>query len=249
VADKDEKKPPEKGEKFDPTPVKIGGESILDRLMPHRKKIAVILMLGLAIYGVIAIFVYIKNKGLESKTTKLSSVLEVADRPVRPPGQPVDPNAKEPTYADQKERATAVLDALARENTDAAGPAYKASMLIAAGKLDDAIAAYREGQTRPGLEGVMAREGLGLALEMKAEQEKDKAAHDKDLEDALAAFKTMQPDDKGVGRAYALYHQGRILMQQGKKDEAKASLQQAKTAGHDPQLAELVDERLAMLGA
>jgi tetratricopeptide (TPR) repeat protein len=249
VADKDEKKAPDKGEKFDPQPVKIGGESIVDRLMPHRKKILFIILLGFLTYGVIAIFVYFRDTRLEKNTKKLATVIEVGDRQVRAPNQPADPTATEPTYADLKERANAILDAMGRENTDAAGPAYKASMLVTAGKLDEAIAAYREAQLRPGLEGVIAREGLGLALEMKANQEKDQAAKNKGLEDALTAFKAMQPDEKGVGRGYALYHQGRILMQLGKKDDAKTTLQQAKTAGKDPDLVERVDERLAMLGA
>jgi tetratricopeptide (TPR) repeat protein len=105
--------------------------------------------------------------------------------------------------------------------------------------------------TQTGLDGVLAREGLGLALEAKATAEKDPTARQQALEDSLAAFVAMQPDDKGPGRAYALYHQGRILVQLGKRDEAKAAFQKAKDIGKDKDadLAELVDERLAMLGA
>ena len=109
----------------------------------------------------------------------------------------------------------------------------------------------RKGQKLTGLDGVLAREGLGMALEMKAEADKDATARQKGLEEALAAFQAMQPDDKGAGRAYALYHQGRILMLLGKRDDAKAAFQKAKDIGKDKDadLAELVEERLAMLGA
>jgi predicted RNA polymerase sigma factor len=84
---------------------------------------------------------------------------------------------------------------------------------------------------------------------MKAEQEKDAGARQKGLEEALAVFQSMQPDDKGPRHAYALYHQGRILALLGKTAEAKARLEKAKELGKDTTLAELIDERLAGLGA
>ena len=256
MADKDDKKAPSEGEaRFDPKPVQVGGDSIVDRLLPHKKKIIGLILLGFAVWGVIAIVMYIKDKRETRATNQLAKVLDVADKPVHAPpaatgsGSAAAPPPATDSFPDDKTRALAVLSALATENTDKAGPAYQASMLVAAGKIDEAIALYRTGQNKPGLEGVLAREGLGLALETKANGEKDAAAKKKDLEDALAAFQAMQPDDKGPGHAYALYHQGRILMQLQRKDEAKATLQKAKDAGKDPDLVEHIDERLAMLGA
>ena len=99
-----------------------------------------------------------------------------------------------------------------------------------AGKLDEAIAEYKQGPDGKGLDGVLAREGLGIALETKAQAEKDAAARQKGLEEALAVFKTMQPDEKGPRHAYALYHQGRILALLGKNAEAKAAFEKAKDA-------------------
>jgi tetratricopeptide (TPR) repeat protein len=84
---------------------------------------------------------------------------------------------------------------------------------------------------------------------MKATQEKDATARQKGLEEALATFKSMQPDDKGPRAAYALYHQGRMLALLGKRDEAKAVFEKAKELGKNTDLAERVDERLAGLGA
>ena len=96
---------------------------------------------------------------------------------------------------------------------------------------------------------MLAREGLGLALEMKAVAEKEPAARQKGLEEALAAFQAMQPDDKGPRHAFALYHQGRMLGLLGKRADAKATLEKAKEAGKDiAELPELIDERLASLG-
>ena len=98
--------------------------------------------------------------------------------------------------------------------------------------------------------GVLSREGLGIALETKALAEKDNAARQKGLEEALAAFTAEQPDEAGMRRAYALYHQGRIQQTLGKRAEAKALFEKAKAAvKNDHDLAELVEKRLAALGA
>ncbi|MGE5182427.1 MAG: hypothetical protein ACM31C_10215 [Acidobacteriota bacterium] len=255
MADKQQKKqaPAEGEERFDPKPVRVGGDSIVERLLPHKTKIIVMIVLGFAVWGAIAVVMWIRDKKEIKQTARLAKVLDVADKPVHPPppatGSGSAAALQTDAFPDDKARALAVLSTLAAEHTDKAGPAYQASMLVAAGKVDDAIALYRAGQTKPGLEGVLAREGLGLALETKAGQEKDEAARKKDLEDALAAFQAMQPDDKGPGHAYALYHQGRILVRLGRKDEAKAAFEKAKAAGKDPSLVQRVDERLVMLGA
>ena len=44
-------------------------------------------------------------------------------------------------------------------------PGLSGSLLVQAGKLDDAIAEYKQRPGRSGIDGVLAREGLGLALE------------------------------------------------------------------------------------
>jgi len=245
VADKEDKKTPG----FDPKPVQIGGESILERLIPHMKKIVIAVLLTAAVLGVVFFVIWLKDRKLAKQTDKLAAVVDVAGRQVREPGQPADPKEQEPSFADNKERANAVLDMISKEETDLAGPTYKASMLLQSGRLDDAIAEYKKAAELTDIESVLAKEGLGIAQEMKAEGEKDAAARQKGLEEALATFQQMQPDDKGPRRAYALYHQGRVLGLLGKKADAKATLEKAKAAAEkDSVLAELVDERLASIG-
>lgn len=233
---------------FDPKPVQLGGESLLDRLLPHVKKIMWSLIAVSAVLAVYFTIRHFQDRKSEKETEKLQSVLDVASHPVRSPNEPADPKSKEITYGSEKERAEAVLDALAKANTDAAGPTYKASLLLQAGKIDEAITEYRRGQGKTGLDGVLAREGLGIALEMKAEGEKDPAARQKGLEDALAAFRAMQPDANGPRYAFALYHQGRILGILGKTDEARQTLEKAKEAGKGSEVVELADQRIASLG-
>lgn len=254
MADKDDKKIPNRATPtFDPKPVNVGGESLVDRIYPHRKKIGMFVLTAFAIWGVVAIVIHFRDRGREGKTDKLASVLDVADRKVVAVEMPVDPSQpavkKDPTFKDAKERANAVLDQLAKTGAEGAGPSFKASLLVQAGKLDEAITEYKRGQNGKGLEGVLAREGLGLAQEMKAEADKDATARQKGLEEALATFTAMQPDDKGPRRAYALYHQGRIQALLGKTADAKATLEKAKEAGKEsPELAPLVEARLVALG-
>jgi hypothetical protein len=248
VADKDEKKPkPSAQPAFDPKPVQLGGESLLDRLLPHMKKIVIAIGITAAILTVVFTIRHFRERGRQKETNKLLKVVSISQREVRSPGAEPDPQAKEVTYATNKERADAVLAELAKEGASTGGT-FKASLLIQAGRVDDAIAEYRKHTVGKTLDAVLAREGLGIALEMKAEKEKDAAARQKGLEEALAAFQSMQPDEKGPRHAYALYHEGRILAQLGKTADAKAKLEKAKELGANTKLPELIEERLAMLG-
>ena len=241
-------------ERFDPKPVHVGGESLVDRLYPHRFKIAVFIGSALIIWGIVAIVIHFKDSSSQKATNKLAVVLDIGDKPIRPAPEGSAAGsgsaASDDSFPSAKDRADKMLDALAKQGTDAAGPVYRASLLVQAGKLDDAIAEYKRGQGQLGIDGVLAREGLGLAQEQKAEDPKnDPATRQKGLEEALATFTSMQPDATGPRRDFALYHQGRILELLGKKADAKAAFDKAKELAKDsPELAELVDERLASLG-
>ncbi len=256
MADNDDKNTPDPATPgFDPKPVTLGGESIVDRLMPYRKKIGLAILLGFAVWAVIAVVFYIRNNKREKNTAKIAQVLDVANRQVQAPDPvptPPDPNdtTKKPiTYATNKERAEAVLAEMQKTGASFSS-AYRASLLIQAGKLDEAIAEYRKAQDSKLLDGVLAREGLGIALETKAQAEKDAAARQKGLEEALVVFQAMQPDEKGPRRAYALYHQGRILGLLGKTAEATEAFKKAKEqGGGEGALADQIEERLAGLGA
>lgn len=233
-----------------PKPVHIGGESLVDRIVPHIKKILIMVVLGAVVVSVFLVVRWRKEVQKEGETDKLAEVLDVARRPVGPaqpeiPGLPA-PKTPAPRFATEKERADAVLDAMVKAGAKA-DASYKAAMLFDAGKLDEAITEYKSGQGQAGLEGVLCREGLGIALEAKATAEKDPSARQKLLEDALAAFVAMQPDEAGPRRAYALYHQGRIQLTLGKRTEAKAAFEKAKTLGASTDLPEMIERRLATI--
>lgn len=232
-----------------PKPVHIGGESFLDRILPHIKKIIVgIIVIAVVLSAVFAVRWFRDRKQITA-TEKLDRVLAVAQEPIR--GKDDKPDPKKPTFASTKERAAAVLDAIAKEGTEAAGHAFRGGLLLDAGKTDDAIAEYKKGVADRTIEGVLCREGLGLALEAKAGAEKDPAARQKGLEEALAAFSSMQPDEAGPRRSYALYHQARLQLLLGKRADARALFEKAKAANKDAdrEIADLIEKRLAALGA
>ncbi len=234
--------------RFDPKPVVVGGESFVERLVPHVKKIAV----GAVVLTIVlaAFFGYLawKQGKREDATAELTKVIEISDAPIRAAGSGSADDKKAPSYASDEDRTKAMLAALAPDAPS--GPVFRGALLAREGRYDDALAAYREVQTDLGFEGVLAREGIGLALEAKATAPKtEPTVRQKGLEDALAEFKVMQPDEKGPRRAYALYHQGRILAMLGKRDEAKAAFEQAKAVGKAPELDATIEERLINLGA
>jgi hypothetical protein len=208
---------------FEPKAVNIGGESLADRILPHVKKILVMFILVAVVVSVVLVIRWRKHVTQERATAKLVEVLETARKEVNAEAKPEATDV----FKSSKDRANAILDSMAKSGATVAA-SYKGGVLLDAGKYDEAITVFRTGENKPDLEGVLSREGVGLALEAKAGAERDAAARQKGLEEALAAFTAMQPDEAGPRRAHALYHMGRIQQTLGKTAEAKASFEKAK---------------------
>ena len=229
------------------SPVNLGGESFLDRLIPHMKKIVVV---GVAVLALLAVIFIIRWRG-ESKrakeTEKLAATLFVASQPVRAEGAVPDP--AEPGYGSRVERAAAVLDSLAKKPTSVGTRLLTASMLFDAGKYDEALAAYQKASTLNGIDGVLAREGVGMSLEAKAQASTDAAAKQKGFEDALAAFRAVQPNEQGPRRLYGIYHEARMLALLGKTADAKVAFEKAKLLAKETGLELLIEDRLTALSA
>jgi tetratricopeptide (TPR) repeat protein len=243
-------KPDPSKPKEPPKPVQIGGESLVDRILPHIKQITYVVIGAAVVVAVIFGVRWWLRRGDEKKTAALAETLRLAQRPIALPEAKPDP--EHPAFADPTDRAKALLDQLSKEDATPPGHAYRAGLLVAAGDLDKAMDEYKAGQDAEGLEGVVCREGIGIVLEARAAAEKDAAARNKLYEEALATYQRMQPDEKGPRRAYALYHQGRMQALLGKTADAKASFEKAsellKSEQHH-ELRELVQKRLAALGA
>jgi hypothetical protein len=228
-------------------PVHIGGESFADRVLPHMKKIMVVVGVIIAILVVVFTARWISERGRAKETAKLATTLAVGAEPVRGPGE--EAKAGEKSYASSKERAAAVLDSLSKHASELSEDNFRGATAFQAEQYDAAIASFRKGVAGAGIEGVLAREGLTLSLEAKATAEKDAAAKQKGLEEALAAARTIQPDANGARRAYALYHEARLLVLLGKNAEAKTLFEKVKTLGDGTELSSLAEARLAALEA
>lgn len=228
------------------TPVQIGGESFLERLTPHIKKIAIGIVVIAAILAVVFGLRWKKQRGQEASTQKMIAPLAVASQPIRDSGASAE--AATPSFATRAERSAAVLDALAKNGAADPTGMLTGRMLLDAGKFDEAIAAYGKGAQLAGTEGALAREGIALAREAKA-MAQSADAKQKGLEEALAAFKAVAADEKAPRYAYAMYHQGRILALLEKPAEARDAFTKAKSATDASDLQGLIENRLAELGA
>jgi tetratricopeptide (TPR) repeat protein len=227
------------------TPVNIGGESFLERLLPHLKKIIAVALVVVAILGVIFGLRWRAESKRESQTAKLAEVLSTAAQQARVGDAPADPAT--PSFANRAERGAAVLNALAKNNGAPSTGLLAASMLFESGKFEEAIGAYQKLTSVAGIDGALAREGLGLALEAKAAAGTDAAARQKGYEEALAAFKAIEPAETGERKTYALYHEARMLALIGKKADAKAVFAKAKEMSKSGGLGELIDGSIAAL--
>lgn len=230
-----------------PKPVHIGGESLVDRLLPHIKKILVafivIAVIVSAVFGARAC----KHNKQARETEKVAAVFEAGKGPMANPDKPVDP-VKNPGFATAKERAEKMLEEIAKQGTSVPD-AVRGSLLMDAGKTDEAIAAYRQCEVGTTVDHVLCREGLGLALETKALAQADAAAKQAGLQEALEVFSRMQPIEDGARRVYAIYHQARIQLLLGKKAEGKQLLEDAKKLQPPRDLEEQIELRLSTLGA
>ena len=243
--------------------VKIGDDSFVDRVLPHIKTIGVaFVVIALVLSGVFSVRWWHSRKA-EKRTDLFVADVDVIKREVvTPEATPADPTKaaakpadkdskdKKPSFDSYKARAEAGLAALASNHTtDLAGPTYTAGLQLDAGKFDDAIASYQKASTLPGLDGVLAREGLGLAYEAKAKATTDATAKQDLLGKALAAFKSEQPDEHGPRHDFALYHEARIDALLGKRADAITAFQQVTLTVPDTVLKNTVEDRLAQLEA
>lgn len=235
--------------------VHIGGESILDRIIPHMKKIIVFAVAVTVILSVYFGMRWWKHRKQARSTDALARAMEIGEREIGMEMPILDPTAPPPDPAEKKfpdhaARAAATAAAMSKAGqTRGAASLYEAQLLIQANKLDEALAIYRRISKGKSEDAAIAREGIGVALETKAGAAKDPAERQKLLEEALAAYRAIQTDDKGPRRDYALYHEARVLEALGKPAEAIAALKKLKEVTPDSQLEPLVEQHLATLGA
>ncbi len=232
-----------------PDAFQLYGAEASDWLMKRSQIISTVAAV-LVVGGLIAALVqYFNNRSEEAAAKQLGQTLETLERPVVE-GVALQPAAGElPPFKSEEERDTTTVTELTKfraehKGTDAALtaalPLGKAQYRL--GKHDDALATFGE-YTKEAPKGspllLSAYEGLGYAHEAKGQ-----------LDQALEAFKQMGQAEAGefmVGMGQ--YHQARILVAQGKKDEAAQLLSDLKATQANAAAGRLATERLAVLGA
>jgi predicted negative regulator of RcsB-dependent stress response len=250
VADTKKNQPDQPTPGFNPNPVHIGGESFADRVLPHLKKILVFVGIFAVVIGGFLVWRWVQHRGAEKATAALVVAVDTVDEPVAPPGED---GAEEPGFASHRERAEAALARLRQVRGDARSGAamLEADLLVELGQLDEAERIYRKLARRRGLEGAVAREALGQVAEARAHAAEGPARATA-FEQALEAYRAVQPEETGARRADALYHEGRVLAQLGRTADARTAFDQALAKARemgDEELRSVVELRLLQLDA
>lgn len=231
-----------------------------ERLKPHAVRIG-FLVAGVAIvliaYG---IWSWHKDKKAKEATTQFDAALRVAQaRIIGPDDAPDEPPAGEqpPSYPSVKARAEATLAELDKLGSEYGSTGVskesvllRANMLMDLGRYDEAATLYKDYASSGDVDELklVAREGIGYALEEKALATEDPGQRQTELEEALHAFEQMQTKEDGVRRDHALFHQARILSVMERTDEAIAMYRKVLEVEDTPLKLE-VENRLAELEA
>lgn len=215
----------------------------------------VALAVGVLLVGglVVALFSYFSHRSEAKAARELGAALEILDRPIvpTPEGTEVKPVAEgeKAPFKTAKEQDEALVKSLTdfraahkgtASATTAAVPLAKAQYRL--GNLDAALTSFSEflkdaPQNDPMRVGAL--EGQGYAYE--AQQKYDQA---------LASFDDMSKvDSGGYLEGMGQYHRARILILQGKKDDAAALLVKIPVDHPGSAAARLSTERTSLLAA
>ena len=226
---------------------RAGGE-VRDVLMARGPILATGLGVVLVLVMAFLLWDSFRLRGEEKATLELGRALRVVDRDE---GATADPNSglpgDPPPFADEKAKDQAIEESLNRFRTEKAGSAAATLAGLPLGqaelrlnKPDTALpllSAFADQAKPEDPLRVLAFESEGYAHEAKGE-----------LDQALASYSRMTSDNKtellaGMGQ----YHRARILLLQGKKQEAAAAFAEVATVAPTSAAARLAAERTAEL--
>jgi predicted negative regulator of RcsB-dependent stress response len=194
----------------------------------------------------IAVASYVSNRGETEASRALASALKVLDRPTGTSGEPAADEDAEPPFASQAEKDAALIKELAsvREKYPRTRAAVVAELPVAEAELrlgrpDEALKSFEDflkaSSADPHLR-AQALEGEGYAYEAKGQ-----------LDQALSSFDELARSKSDFLGAMGLYHRGRILAEQGKKQEAADAFAQTSSSFPNSPASRLASDRLAVL--
>ncbi len=241
----------------DPDEFIAGVQTTAERLKPYAGHIVLGAAVLLVVSLVIVIYSWIGDRRAEAATDAFAEVVAITGEFAGMPMPTPEGGMVQPTYETSAEQAEAALERLEHLRAEHGSAVItkrarllEGSLLLRLDRFDEAREAYQSvvDSDAPELWRVQAREGIAYAHEGEAlAVDDDPDARQDGLERALDSFAAMQPDEEGLRRATALYHQGRILDELGRRDEAVEKLEQAITRGGPGVTAE-AQQRLAALG-
>jgi tetratricopeptide (TPR) repeat protein len=214
----------------------------------------VLLAVGVVLVGglLVALFSYFSARGEAKAAKELGAVLEILERPVVPTPegtQATPPAGENPPFKSTQEQDQALVKALTEfrtahkgtpSATTAALPLAKAEYRLS--NYDGALAAFGEYlKDAPQNDPLRAAalEGQGYAFEAQ-----------KKYDQALASFEEMSKVDAGgYLEGMGQYHRARILILQGKKDDAAAVLVKIPVDHPNSAASRLATERTSLLAA
>jgi tetratricopeptide (TPR) repeat protein len=239
----------------DPDEFITGVQTTAERLKPYVPHIVVgsgaILVVSIAV----ALFSWLGDRRAQAATASFSEVVAVTGQRV---GMPVFTGGElsPPEFDTAEARATAALGRLetlqkshGSARVSSRARLLEGKLLLEVGRYEEARAAFRAvaDSNAPAILRVQAREGLGYSYEEEAFAAEDAAARERGLERALEHFEQMQPREDGLLRAYALFHQGRVLAALGRTDEAVERLEEGRNTDGGVGVRAEIDDRLALL--
>jgi len=189
---------------------------------------------------------YLGGRGEEEASKDLGARLKALERPV---SETATTTGEDAPFKSAQERDETVAKSMSELRADRSGTkAARTAVLVLASaqlrlkKYDDALTGFADYLKETHPEGplrVAAMEGQGYAHEGKG-----------DLEKALASFEQLERDNKGEFLAgMGLYHRGRILTLQNKKEDAARTFNDVAAAHPGTEAAKLAQARLNELKA
>lgn len=205
----------------------------------------------IVIGGCWALVDYFSDRGQRNAEQLLGAALEPVTRPVAEPNTPPPANASEEQkpFASEKEKDEAIIASLTkfREAHKGTRSANTAALPLGdayyrQGQFDEALAAYSDYlKNAPSSDPlrVLAFEGQGYAYEAK-----------NDLDKALAAFDEMgKLGDNDFLEGMGRFHHARVLILQGKKEDAAKELAQIPGEHPNSAAARMATERMNVLAS
>lgn len=224
-------------------------QKVYQAAAPYARAILIVLGTTLAIvFAVWGLSTYFEHRS-EAAAEAFGHAVKLYDAELLTGNLPAPKTDEEnpiPRYKTEKERADAVLaelDALEKKwgSTDVAKNAliFRAGIQYDLGKFDEAGKLYKQASERASKDphmAAVANEGLGLSAEAQNK-----------LDDALAAYKAMEPKTGDFYRDRALYDQARVLVKKGDKKGAGNLYKEVLAKMPTSQLRDEIQNQLAQL--